>query len=593
MKRLLEFFLFLTLLSVVRSSKNHEIACIDDSDCVKLGHKYSCFLYYCHNWVDQDPLRPHCQADWQCGEEHKCFRHWNLREVDNGICLSNYQVKTCDVHSDCHEGDHCCGMYCCSQHYYKQWEEFACFSDMQCRSWKTGNYCCNNNLCCDDRKVEIQAFGIDTDLQTNEIPGVSYESVATEVPLTTTMHDLTKDSDTFGEDGAESQVNSVIVEPTATAAHDTIEITTPDSPEDTTLVDKTVIIKDTITVNVSSYDLYQTDDEEDTTIDTSITERVVGHTGINKDESETSILEVEESTNTDDIEMDVNTKKEFLEINPVDIQENITTKPIHPDQAIIEYAESEDNSGIHYIDDEHSSEENSSEESDLNNELDINDVHFDDDLSAERHDVENEITMKNDKTNKLDITNKNINNEVLLSEDGMFSNSDNIEEDFTTYENDVEITTLYGDGVNDIATNNDNIELNETSLSTHEEISSTNKITDEISVTTNDDETTTKNIPTDSTLHVSALMDSSEEDVEEDEDIITTPSTTTTTTTTTTNKPTTRRQIKQQRPKNKYVMPHRFPSSGSSLQSWCTSAIKSIVLMFIQLKMISNSFSSC
>ena len=144
--------------------------------------------------------------------------------------------------------------------------------------------------------------------------------------------------------------------------------------------------------------------------------------------------------------MDVNTKKEFLEINPEDVQENITTKPIHPDQAIIEYAESEDNSGIHYIDDEHSSEENSSEESDLNNELDINDVHFDDDLSAERHDVENEITMKNDKTNKLDITNKNINNEVLLSEDGMFSNSDNIEEDFTTYENDVEITTLYGDG---------------------------------------------------------------------------------------------------------------------------------------------------
>ena len=160
--------------------------------------------------------------------------------------------------------------------------------------------------------------------------------------------------------------------------------------------------------------------------------------------------------------MDVNTKKEFLEINPVGVQENITTKDIHPDQAIIEYAESEDNSGIHYIDDEHSLEENSSEESDLNNELDINNFHFDDDLSAEKHDVEHEITKKNDKTNKLDVleeyTNKNINNEVLLSEDGMFSNSDNIDEDFTTYENDVEITTLYGDGVNDIATNTDHTE---------------------------------------------------------------------------------------------------------------------------------------
>jgi len=573
----LEYFLVLTLFSIGSCSRNHEIACIDDSDCVKLGHKYSCFLYYCHNWVDPDPLRPHCQADWQCEDEHKCFRHWNLREVDNGICLSNYQVKTCDVHSDCHEGDHCCGMYCCSQQYYRQWEDFACFSDMQCRSWKTGNYCCNNNLCCDDRKVEIQAFGIDTDLQTNEIPGVSYESVSTEVPLTTTMHVLTNESEV---DGAESRVNTVIVE------SDAMEVTTPDSAQDTTLADKTVVIKDTITVNVSSYDLYHTDDEEitakDTTLDTSTTEGVVvGHSGINQDESETSILEVEESTNTDEIEMEVNTKKEFLENNPVGDNADLTTNNIHPDEVTIEYTEAEDNSGVHYIDDEHSLEEDNLEESDL------------DGLSTEKHAVEEQLTAHSSK--EKENTNKNNNNEILLSEDGIFSNSDNIDEDLTNYENDVEITTLYGDGLNDIATNNqNNEELDETPLKIVDEASSTNKISDDTSVTTNEDETTTKKIPKDSTLHVSTLMDSSEEHVEEgedDDDTVTTVSTTTTTTTT--NKPTTRRQIKQQRPKNKYVMPHRFPSSGSTLQSWCTSAIKSIVLMLIQLKMISNSFSSC
>jgi len=244
-----------------RESMPTEIACIDDSDCVKLGHKYSCFLYYCHNWVDPNPEKPHCQADWQCDEGHKCYRHWNLREVDNGICYTNYQTKTCDKHSDCQAGDYCCGMYCCPQHYYRQWKDFSCFSDIQCRSWKTGNYCCNNNLCCDDRKVEIQAFGIDADLDTNELSEVIDSSEETE---TSTDHDYTDSDLTLEEEhGSESMVNTVLIDPEATTHKTYQETTESEKYKDTTLqpdFKQNAIIKDSITVNVSSFDLYQSDD---------------------------------------------------------------------------------------------------------------------------------------------------------------------------------------------------------------------------------------------------------------------------------------------------------------------------------------------
>jgi len=173
-------FSLLLFTGVVTSEE--ELACIDDSDCVHLGHKYSCFLYYCHNWVDPSPAHPQCQADWQCNErmkaeeEYKCFRHWNLREVDHGVCFTKYQVTTCDTASDCKGEDHCCGMYCCSDHYYRQWQSFSCFSDMQCKSWKTGQFCCNDNLCCDDRKVEIKRISEQAALEIHKQADINLEN---------------------------------------------------------------------------------------------------------------------------------------------------------------------------------------------------------------------------------------------------------------------------------------------------------------------------------------------------------------------------------------------------------------------------------
>ena len=50
------------------------VACIDDSDCVSLGHKYACYFYQCLNWMDKDTGLQHCTMDGQCGEGMECYR---------------------------------------------------------------------------------------------------------------------------------------------------------------------------------------------------------------------------------------------------------------------------------------------------------------------------------------------------------------------------------------------------------------------------------------------------------------------------------------------------------------------------------------
>jgi len=67
-------------------------------------------------------------------------------------------------------------MYCCSDHYYRQWQSFSCFSDMQCKSWKTGQFCCNDNLCCDDRKVEIKRISEQAALEIHKQADINLEN---------------------------------------------------------------------------------------------------------------------------------------------------------------------------------------------------------------------------------------------------------------------------------------------------------------------------------------------------------------------------------------------------------------------------------
>ena len=67
-------FLHLSLASCLTISTTN-IACIDDSDCVSLGHKYACYFYQCLNWMDKDTGLQHCTRDSQCGDIMQCYRY--------------------------------------------------------------------------------------------------------------------------------------------------------------------------------------------------------------------------------------------------------------------------------------------------------------------------------------------------------------------------------------------------------------------------------------------------------------------------------------------------------------------------------------
>ena len=115
--------LLLVLSPLSQSSTNStlSVGCIDDSDCVPLGHEYACYFYRCLNWMGgADTGLQHCSRDWQCGAGSRCYRHHNLREVSAGICFPASQLETCRSHEECEgETPHCCGMWCCPPLYYR------------------------------------------------------------------------------------------------------------------------------------------------------------------------------------------------------------------------------------------------------------------------------------------------------------------------------------------------------------------------------------------------------------------------------------------------------------------------------------------
>ena len=60
-----------------------------------------------------------------------------------GLCVPRTSLTPCS--SSCS----CCGQHCCPPHYHAQWADVSCVSHHQCRSWATGQYCCQDNRCCD------------------------------------------------------------------------------------------------------------------------------------------------------------------------------------------------------------------------------------------------------------------------------------------------------------------------------------------------------------------------------------------------------------------------------------------------------------
>merc|ERR1711915_643755 len=75
-----------------------------------------------------------------------------------GRCVPTRELKQCtgpsDASTECDRGGAesgvwgCCGGWCCPQAFQRQWQNFTCFSDIQCRHWQTGKYCCSNKKCC-------------------------------------------------------------------------------------------------------------------------------------------------------------------------------------------------------------------------------------------------------------------------------------------------------------------------------------------------------------------------------------------------------------------------------------------------------------
>jgi hypothetical protein len=111
--------------------------------------------------------------------------------------------------------------------------------------------------------VEIEVYGIDADLDTNEIPEIK---ASTEETMTSTFHHSTgADTTMVDEYGEESKINTVVVHPESTSDHPyhPNEETTEADSEDATLPDlnEITIMKDSITVNVSSFDLYLSGDD--------------------------------------------------------------------------------------------------------------------------------------------------------------------------------------------------------------------------------------------------------------------------------------------------------------------------------------------
>ena len=70
------------------SSSTASVACIDDSDCTSLGHKYACYFYQCINYMDKEPSIEHCDKEDQCKDAMECYRYKDMCRM----CISTVSL---------------------------------------------------------------------------------------------------------------------------------------------------------------------------------------------------------------------------------------------------------------------------------------------------------------------------------------------------------------------------------------------------------------------------------------------------------------------------------------------------------------------
>eukprot|EP00092_Neocalanus_flemingeri_P067530 GFUD01082443.1.p1 GENE.GFUD01082443.1~~GFUD01082443.1.p1 ORF type:complete len:355 (-),score=94.32 GFUD01082443.1:11-1075(-) len=125
-----------------------QVACTDHSDCTSLGHMYRCLLYRCADYTDTRLVL--CSGEEECGDEQQCYMN-HLLPLPSGLCLPYSSLHPCSFQADCHAfhgHPHCCGGWCCPTSYFRQLRNFSCSTNLQCRVWKTGQFCCPDSRCC-------------------------------------------------------------------------------------------------------------------------------------------------------------------------------------------------------------------------------------------------------------------------------------------------------------------------------------------------------------------------------------------------------------------------------------------------------------
>jgi len=129
--------------------------CIDDSDCVELGHAYACFLYMCYPWKDPRPSHPNCFHDRDCFDgQGKCVKHHNPRRVERGVCF--HSLNECNDHEECTADQNCCHQHCCPSEYFQEWKKLPCLSDEYCANLHLGLSCCpDTHRCCDVQSQQL------------------------------------------------------------------------------------------------------------------------------------------------------------------------------------------------------------------------------------------------------------------------------------------------------------------------------------------------------------------------------------------------------------------------------------------------------
>ena len=63
------------------STSTSSVACIDDSDCTSLGHKYACYFYQCINYMDKETSMEHCDTEDQCRDTMQCYRYIYTKNI--------------------------------------------------------------------------------------------------------------------------------------------------------------------------------------------------------------------------------------------------------------------------------------------------------------------------------------------------------------------------------------------------------------------------------------------------------------------------------------------------------------------------------